>query len=130
MDIVDSYFTMIMECHLLRCIGTIILQEWDKYKVKALDGSLVPEDFIKVGEFGDEEFGTLLFKNCIGIAKFKGLLIYIESSKISSDEMDRLMSVVNTYIVKTDFLKECRRNAVNSNVFYGIDSSGWVSPNI
>lgn len=31
--------------------GTIILQEWDKYKVKALDGSLVPEDFIKVGEF-------------------------------------------------------------------------------
>lgn len=62
--------------------GTIILQEWDKYKVKALDGSLVPEDFIKVGEFGDEEFGTLLFKNCIGIAKFKGLLIYIESSEL------------------------------------------------
>lgn len=83
--------------------GTIILQEWDKYKVKALDGSLVPEDFIKVGEFGDEEFGTLLFKNCIGIAKFKGLLIYIESSKISSDEMDRLMSVVNTYIVNLSF---------------------------
>lgn len=83
--------------------GTIILQEWDKYKVKALDGSLVPEDFIKVGEFGDEEFGTLLFKNCIGIAKFKGLLIYIESSKISSDEMDRLMSVVNTYIINLSF---------------------------
>ncbi|MEE0686192.1 MAG: DUF2357 domain-containing protein [Lachnospiraceae bacterium] len=83
--------------------GTIILQEWDKYKVKALDSSLVPEDFIKVGEFGDEEFGTLLFKNCIGITKFKGFLINIESSKISSDEMDRLMSVVNTYIVNLSF---------------------------
>ena len=83
--------------------GTIILQEWDKYKVKALDGSLVPEDFIKVGEFGDEEFGTLLFKNCIGIAKFKGFLISIESSKITSGEMDRLMSVVNTYIVNLSF---------------------------
>ena len=34
------------------------------------------------------------------------------------------------HIKKTDFLKECRRNAVNSNVFYDIDSSGWVSPNI
>ncbi len=83
--------------------GTIILQEWDKYKVKALDGSLVPEDFIKIGEFGDEEFGTLLFKNCIGIAKFKSIIINIESSKISSDEMDRLMSVVNTYIVNLSF---------------------------
>lgn len=83
--------------------GTIILQEWDKYKVKALDSSLVPEDFIKIGEFGDEEFGTLMFKNCIGIAKFKGILINIESSKISSDEMDRLMSVVNTYIVNLSF---------------------------
>lgn len=83
--------------------GTIILQEWDKYKVKALDGSLIPQDFIKIGEFGDEEFGTLLFKNCIGIAKFKGFLIYIESSKITSAEMDRLMSVVNTYIVNLSF---------------------------
>lgn len=83
--------------------GTIILQEWDKYKVKALNGSLVPEDFIKVGEFGDEEFGTLLFKNCIGIAKFKGFLINIESSKISRAEMNRLMSVVNTYIVNLSF---------------------------
>ncbi|KSV58727.1 DUF2357 domain-containing protein [Acetivibrio ethanolgignens] len=83
--------------------GTIILQEWDKYKVKALDGSLASEDFIKLGEFGDEEFGTLLFKNCIGIAKFKGFLINIESSKISSDEMDKLMSVVNTYIANLSF---------------------------
>lgn len=83
--------------------GTIILQEWDKYKVKALDSSLVPKDFIKVGEFGDEEFGTLLFRNCIGIAKFKDILINIESSKISNDEMDRLMNVVNTYIVNLSF---------------------------
>lgn len=83
--------------------GTVILQEWDKYKVKALDGSLSPEDFIKVGEFGDEEFGTLLFKNCIGIAKFKDLLLNIESNKISSDEMDRLVNVVNIYIVNLSF---------------------------
>ena len=46
---------------------------------------------------------ALLFKNCIGIAKFKGLLVDIESSKISSDEMDRLVSVVNTYIVNLSF---------------------------
>lgn len=83
--------------------GTIILQEWDKYKVKALDGSLTPEDFIKSGEFGDEEFGTLLFKNCVGITKFKGIIINIESSKISSDEMDRLMRLVNTYIINLSF---------------------------
>jgi|GEM_PF-4813512 len=44
-----------------------------------------------------------MFKNCIGIAKFKVILINIESSKILSDEKDRLMSVVNTYIVNLSF---------------------------
>ena len=28
MDIVDSYFTMIMECHLLQCIGNTALILW------------------------------------------------------------------------------------------------------
>ena len=28
MDIVDSYFTMIMECHLLQCIGNTVLIIW------------------------------------------------------------------------------------------------------
>ena len=28
MDIADSYFTMIMECHLLQCIGNTVLIIW------------------------------------------------------------------------------------------------------
>lgn len=96
--------------------GTIILQEWDKYKVKALDRSLVPQDFVKVGEFGDEQYGTLLFKNCIGIAKFKGILLYIESSKISSDEMNSLMKIVNHYFINLSFdFNQSTFSSINRN---------------
>lgn len=81
----------------------VILQEWDKYKVKSLSGNFKPEDFIKIGEFGSEDFGTLLFKNCVGIAKFKNLAITIESSKISKTQMERLVSIVNSYIVNLSY---------------------------
>ena len=71
----------------------IILQEWDKYKVRALDDSFSDVDFRKVGEYGAENYGTLLFKNCVGIASFKKIRLVIESPKISSEEMDNLIDV-------------------------------------
>ena len=81
----------------------IILQEWDKYKVKSLSSCFEPQDFIKNGEYGSEDFGILQFKNCVGIAKFKGINVVIESTKISQLEMERLISVVNSYIVNLSY---------------------------
>lgn len=81
----------------------IILQEWDKYKVKSLDDSFNEKDFIKIGEYGSENYGVLLFKNCVGIAYFKEVRLLIESSKISAKEMDDLIDVVNSYIINLSY---------------------------
>ena len=81
----------------------IVLQEWDKYKVKSLDDSFNEKDFIKVGEYGSENYCVLLFKNCVGIAYFKEVRLLIESSKISAKEMDDLIDVVNSYIINLSY---------------------------
>lgn len=81
----------------------IILQEWEKYNVKSLSRSFKSEDFLKIGEFGTEDFGRLIFKNCIGIAKFKNILLFIESYKITIKEMNQLIEIVNDYIVNLSY---------------------------
>lgn len=81
----------------------VILQEWDKYKVRALNDSFSDADFRKIGEYGSENYGTLLFKNCVGIASFKNIRLLIESPKISSEEMDNLIDVVNSYIINLSY---------------------------
>ena len=81
----------------------IILQEWDKYKVKSLIGDFTINDFSLVGEFGSEDYGTLLFKNCIGFAKFKGITIIVESAKISKNEMEVLIHKINSHIANLSY---------------------------
>lgn len=83
--------------------GTIILQEWNKYKVKSMLAEFVPKDFLKIGEYGSDDFGNLLFKNCVGYSKFKGVDLIIESSKITQSEMEQLVNVVNSYIVNLSY---------------------------
>lgn len=83
--------------------NNIILQEWEKYNVKSLSRSFKSEDFLKIGEFGTEDFGRLIFKNCIGIAKFKNILLFIESYKITIKEMNQLIEIVNNYIVNLSY---------------------------
>lgn len=83
--------------------NNIVLQEWEKYNVKSLSGSFKPEDFLKIGEFGTENFGRLIFKNCIGIAKFKNMLLFIESYKITINEMNQLIETVNNYIINLSY---------------------------
>ncbi len=83
--------------------GNIILSEWSKYKIKSLSKELTPSDFEKCGEFISDEYGLLLYKNCVGVAKFKDFEITIESEKISSDEFSRLVEIVNSYIVNLSY---------------------------
>lgn len=81
----------------------IILQEWEKYKVRSLNDSFLDADFRKIGEYGSENYGTLLFKNCVGIAFFKSVRLIIESPKISPTEMGNLIDVVNSYIINLSY---------------------------
>ncbi|QEN06424.1 DUF2357 domain-containing protein (plasmid) [Thiospirochaeta perfilievii] len=83
--------------------NNIILKEWNKYKVKSLDNSFIFSDFIKKGEFGSKDYGTLLFKNCVGITFFKKIKLLIESEKITSEEMDFLISTVNSFIINLSY---------------------------
>jgi len=81
----------------------IILQEWDKYKVKSLGCNFEEKDFTRCGDYGDDGFGTLIFKNCVGKATFKGIKLSIISSKITAEEMDLLIDVVNSYIINLSY---------------------------
>ncbi|MGN0487871.1 MAG: DUF2357 domain-containing protein [Ruminococcus sp.] len=83
--------------------GNIILSEWSKYKIKSLSKALTPYDFSKCGEFISDEYGVLLYKNCVGIAKFREISFCIFSEKISSEEYARLVDIVNSYIVNLSY---------------------------
>jgi len=76
----------------------IVLQEWKKYKVQSLEHRFMEDDFLKIGEFGTDSYGTLMYKNCIGIAYFKKIQLIIESPKINSTDMDLMTEAVNQFI--------------------------------
>ena len=81
-------------------ISKIHLMEWKKYKVlsKSNKVQFEEDDFIKIGEFGTAKYGTLVFKNCIGIAFFKNISLIIDSSKITSSDMNKMSETVNGII--------------------------------
>lgn len=81
----------------------LTLKEWKKYKVVACRDSFTESDFYKVGEFGTKSYGSLVFKNCVGKALFKGISLIIESDKISESEMNDLIEVVNSYILNLSY---------------------------
>lgn len=81
----------------------VIVKEWTKYKVKSLSSDLKIEDFYKIGERYTDDFGILYFKNCVGLSNFKSISIDVESNKISKEEMEKLLDLVNKYIVNLSF---------------------------
>lgn len=81
----------------------LILKEWKKYKVIDCSQTFTDSDFHRVGEFGTKDYGTLVFKNCVGKAFFKGISLLIESDKISASEMNHLIEVVNSYILNLSY---------------------------
>lgn len=77
----------------------IILQEWVKYKVIATESRVFEEkDFAKNGEFGTEKYGTIIFKNCLGLARFKKIIFNVESAKLNPKQYESLVESVNHYI--------------------------------
>lgn len=83
--------------------NVLTLKEWKKYKVVDCCNSFTESDFYRVGEFGTKSYGSLVFKNCVGKALFKGISLIIESDKISESEMNDLIEVVNSYILNLSY---------------------------
>lgn len=81
----------------------LTLKEWKKYKVIDCSRTFTDLDFYRVGEFGTKDYGTLVFKNCVGKASFKGISLVIESDKISESEMNHLVEIVNSYILNLSY---------------------------
>lgn len=81
----------------------LALKEWKKYKVVDCRNSFNETDFYRVGEFGTKSYGSLVFKNCVGKALFRGVSLVIESDKISESEMNNLVEVVNSYILNLSY---------------------------
>ncbi|MGJ0847322.1 DUF2357 domain-containing protein [Tissierella praeacuta] len=76
----------------------IILQEWKKYKVQSLCNDFSEDDFLKIGEFGTDNYGTLLYKNFVGLAYFKNIQLFIESYKINNTDVELMIDAINQFI--------------------------------
>lgn len=83
----------------------IYLNEWVSYKVEPLNDSIVFEekDFLKRGSYGNDKFGTLIFKNCTGLSFFKNLTVFIVSNKINEETFDKMLNTINSYILNLSF---------------------------
>lgn len=77
----------------------ISIYEWKKYKVRALENENFTEQmFTGVGEYGTATYGTITFRNCMGKAFFNGIELNVISKKMSQNECDKMIEIVNHFI--------------------------------
>ncbi len=83
----------------------VYLNEWVSYKVEPLskDNTFSEKDFIKRGMYGNDNFGTLTFKNCTGLSFFKSLTVFIISNKIDEETFQKMLNTINSYILNLSF---------------------------
>ncbi|MDF2800671.1 MAG: hypothetical protein K0S61_574 [Anaerocolumna sp.] len=83
----------------------IYLSEWSIYKVEPINDSIKfqPKDFLKRGNFGNDMFGELQFKNCMGLSFFRALKLFIISAKIDEETFRHMLNVVNSNIINLSF---------------------------
>lgn len=75
--------------------------EWTEYKIELLSTEFKAfnhNEFLKKGNFGNENFGTLFFKNYIGISNFRDNNIHVLSQKITDEQLDNIIEFVNENI--------------------------------
>lgn len=108
-------------------IDIIFLNEWISYKVESLNESVIFEkkDFLKRGVYGNDRFGTLIFKNCTGLSFFKDLKVFVISNKINEETFEKMLNTINSYILnlsfdfdQTTFSKVQRDNKVQTDIEY------------
>lgn len=83
----------------------IFLNEWVSYKVESFNEKVIFEekDFLKRGVYGNDRFGTLTFKNCMGLSFFKDLKVFVISNKINEETFEKMLNAINGYILNLSF---------------------------
>jgi len=94
----------------------IYVNEWVSYKVEPISNgiSFSENDFTKRGAYGNEKFGTLIFKNCTGLSFFRDLTIFVISNKIDEETFENMLNTINSYILNLSF-------DFNQNTFSNIE---------
>lgn len=78
------------------------LYEWIEYSViGTINNPLRIDDFIHFGSLGRHNLGTIIFKNFVGVSKFKNQFLYVESDKMSTQDVDELIEYVNKRVQDT-----------------------------
>ncbi|MFK4898297.1 DUF2357 domain-containing protein [Lactococcus petauri] len=71
------------------------LYEWVEYSVVGTKNPLKKEEFLHFGYLGRHNSGTIIFKNFVGVSKFRYQVFNIESEKMSTKEVNELIDVVD-----------------------------------
>ncbi|MCT7464888.1 DUF2357 domain-containing protein [Aliarcobacter cryaerophilus] len=81
--------------------------EWVEYKIELIQSDMNKpfdqSEFLKKGYFGNENFGTLFFKNYVGISSFRGNRIHVLSKKITDKQVNNIIEFINENITCIGF---------------------------
>lgn len=82
--------------------GRYYLYEWKEYSVLGTKRKPLSQvDFNHFGSIGRRNTGTILFKNYVGLSKFRNQLFNIESQKMESDTVNQLISIIDERVNET-----------------------------
>lgn len=92
-----------------------ILNEWSEYYIIGVSNyKLSKKDFMYVGNYFGNNFGSVLIKNFIGHIKFVDQVFKVNSYKFSNEALKNLISEVDKRIEKTISLSFSERGVSNA----------------
>ncbi len=75
------------------------LREWQEYTFLGTpDAPLTTDDFSHIGQLGINNTGFIMFKNFVGLAKFRGQLFEVDSLKVDSNQLNNLLEYIDQRI--------------------------------
>lgn len=82
--------------------GIVHLYEWTSYNIVGLSNApLNKDDYFYSGLIGRHNSGTILFKNFIGKAKFRDVVFVVESKKMDTHDVEKLISEIDERVQAT-----------------------------
>lgn len=84
--------------------NVIFIYEWERIKVECVNNVFfIKEDFASIGEYGNHSYGVIYLKNYIGNFKFKNINLIAESRKMSSQQISRMCSYINSHVSQLSY---------------------------
>lgn len=81
------------------------LYEWTEYSVVGTSSPLTTMDYFYDGKLGRHNFASLFFKNFVGLIRFRKQIFQIESKKMTTENIHRLVREIDTRIKSTISLR-------------------------